>query len=82
MKNPKVKSPKMVTLPFDEQLSRSQVSQVVIELIKSTIFLRNQIPMAIETLRRDIQEFNQEKIADAEESKMSEKRSSNWLVKT
>ena len=72
MKNPKVKSPKMVTLPFDEQLSRSQVSQVVIELIKSTIFLRNQIPMAIETLRRDIQEFNQEKIADAEESKMSE----------
>ena len=71
MKNLKAKSPTIVDLPFDEQLTRRQVSQIVIELIKATIFHRNQIPMTIETLRREINEFHQEETG-GNEVEMSE----------
>ena len=60
MKKSKTNIPTVVDIPFDETLSRSQTSQIVIELLKSMIFHRNQVPLTIETLYREICEFKQE----------------------
>ena len=47
-------------LTFKEVLSRHQVAQVVFELVKCLIFQRHQIPMTMESMIREVNNFQQQ----------------------
>ena len=46
-------------LSFKESLSRHQVAQVVSELVKCLIFQRHQIPLTVESMTREVNNFHQ-----------------------
>ena len=67
--------PIVSTLSFKEVLSRHQVAQVVFELVKCLIFQRHQIPMTIESMKREMNNFQQQQ--QMNESSLHDSNSNN-----
>ena len=57
MRNRKENLPIYLDLPFKEILCKEQISYIVIELIKSLLFQRQQIPMTVDTLRNELRYY-------------------------